>query len=79
MELTLSSEEKSLIGSWVLIGDSVEFDKLSYCINWLITKYSIKVKQDESGWNTLFADPEDGRYWELTYPTAETHGEDLVV
>ena len=74
MELTLSSEEKLLVGGWVTIGDSVKLDKLSYRVDWLITKYLIKVHEDESGWSTLFADPKDGRYWELTYPTSETHG-----
>jgi hypothetical protein len=26
------------------------------------------------GWTVLFRDPEDGRFWELTYPMSEMHG-----
>jgi hypothetical protein len=27
-----------------------------------------------NGWNALYRDPNDCRYWELTYPEGELHG-----
>jgi hypothetical protein len=43
-------------------------------IHWLVTNSLQKVSVDASGWCILYRDPEDGRYWELTYPQGEMHG-----
>lgn len=45
-------------------------------IDALISSYLKKLGYSpESGaWETLFLDPDDGRYWELTYPHGEWHG-----
>jgi hypothetical protein len=29
---------------------------------------------DESGWLTLYLDPEDGRFWEESFESSEMHG-----
>jgi hypothetical protein len=29
--------------------------------------------RDSSGWDALYVDPEDGRYWELIYASSEEH------
>jgi Immunity protein 27 len=34
----------------------------------------VKVKTDASGWDTLYRDPTDGRFWELIYPQSHLHG-----
>ena len=34
----------------------------------------IKLGHDESGWITLFRDPDDDRLWELDYPHGGWHG-----
>jgi len=72
--MKLKSEETILKGSWKLSGDSMEADSVSERIEWLITEYLIEIGEDESGWNKLYQDPEDNRYWEVTYPESETHG-----
>lgn len=72
--MKLKSEETILKGSWKLVGDSMVADSVSERIEWLITEYLIQIGEDESGWNKLFQDPEDNRYWELTYSESETHG-----
>jgi hypothetical protein len=41
-------------------------------INWLINNYLMKVK--DNGWEVLYQDPDDHRFWELTYPKGEMHG-----
>jgi hypothetical protein len=33
-----------------------------------------KLGSDQSGWNTLYADPATGKFWELTYPQGHLHG-----
>ena len=43
-------------------------------VQWLSQNYLIKVATDYSGWETLYRDPEDDRYWELTYPHSHMHG-----
>jgi Immunity protein 27 len=66
--------ERELKGRWTFNGSSVEADKVSKRIEYLINTYLIKVAEDNSGWGVLFQDPDDGRYWELTYPESEFHG-----
>ncbi len=40
-----------------------------------LTKHRFrKVATRESDWTILYQDPNDGRYWELTYPQSELHG-----
>jgi hypothetical protein len=41
-------------------------------IEWLTTGCLEKIAA--SNWTILFRDPEDGRYWELTYPKGELQG-----
>ena len=43
-------------------------------IETLIKDYLVKITTDETGWDVLYQDPEDNRYWELTYPESELHG-----
>jgi hypothetical protein len=40
----------------------------------LITKHLERIAVDASGWDTLYRDPQDGRYWELLYLHSEMHG-----
>ena len=49
-------------------------DKVTLRIDDLVRNYLQKIATDESGWETLYQDPSDGRYWELTYPSGESHG-----
>jgi hypothetical protein len=72
--MKLKPKEMILVGSWKLFGGSVEADSVCERIEWLITEYLIEIGEDESGWNKLYQDPENNRYWELTYPESETHG-----
>jgi len=41
-------------------------------IELLVSQHLTKVAG--GGWETLYQDPDDGRYWELTYPQGEMHG-----
>jgi len=33
-----------------------------------------EIGRDAGGWDILYRDPQDGRYWELIYPRSHMHG-----
>jgi len=70
----LKNSETVLIGSWVKDRDNVAQDDTCKRIDWLITNHLKKISVDESGWEILFQDPNDKRYWVLTYPNSDWHG-----
>lgn len=72
--MQIQPNENDLRGQWVLVDGKMVKDEVTKRIETLIEKYLKRIKADESGWNTLFCDPSDGRYWELTYPHSEMHG-----
>jgi hypothetical protein len=72
--MQLRPNESDLRGQWVLVDGKIVKDEVSTRIENLTVKCLNRVKKDKSGWNTLFRDPSDGRYWELTYTDSEIHG-----
>ncbi len=43
-------------------------------MSYLLNSYLVKVATDETGWRTLYRDPEDGRFWEMTFPYSHFQG-----
>jgi hypothetical protein len=72
--MKIRSNETELQGKWVLKNGAVTTDDTCRRIDLLTTTHLRNIKTDDTGWNTLYEDPEDGRYWELTYPQSEMHG-----
>lgn len=70
----LSSNEVLLEGNWVLGADGVVADATAQRIESLLADALEKVAESADGWRTLYWDPQDGRFWELTYPHKEWHG-----
>jgi hypothetical protein len=70
----LQSNDICLIGDWNVQRGLVEADETCKRINWLTTEKLIELATDASGWDVLYKDPKDGRYWELTYPQSHMHG-----
>ncbi|MDQ5823084.1 MAG: Imm27 family immunity protein [Chloroflexota bacterium] len=66
--------ETDLVGQWVMSKDGVIGDATNQRIKWLVSKYLEELATDDSGWEILYRDPLDGRFWELTYPHSEYHG-----
>ncbi|WP_162428210.1 Imm27 family immunity protein [Pontibacter pudoricolor] len=66
--------ENQLIGSWEFKDGQIREDYISQRINWLISNYLIRLCSDTSGWYILYKDPNDGRFWELSYPESSSHG-----
>lgn len=71
---TIKLNKVELQGSWILVGASMEANDVSKRIEILTSDYLVEITEDESGWNKLYQDPEDKRYWELSYPESERHG-----
>jgi len=72
----LEPAETELTGSWVTLSGAVVSDSVCKRIEWLI-KYALEqiaVNPESGGWEILFRDKRDGRYWERTYPHGESHG-----
>ncbi|RYE26746.1 MAG: hypothetical protein EOP45_03375 [Sphingobacteriaceae bacterium] len=72
MEIDIS--EIKIVGNWSFDGSKIIADEQSLRIERLIANYLTKIKTDYSGWDTLYRDPDDGRYWELIYPKSEMQG-----
>jgi Immunity protein 27 len=68
----IESSETKITGRWILRDNEVIADETAKRIQWLISSYLEKVAG--GGWETLYKDPQDGRYWELTYSHSEWHG-----
>lgn len=70
----LGRHEADLAGRWTTSGNRTETDDTCKRIEWLIAEKLQKLATDSSGWNVLYLDPVDARYWELTYPQSHAHG-----
>ena len=70
----LSPNETDLVGEWMVVDGRVVGNEACERIDLLISEYLEHVATDASGWEQLYRDPEDGRYWELTYPRSWMHG-----
>jgi hypothetical protein len=73
--MALRPDETDLIGRWIKSGDRVVGDQVEQRIHDLIAHQLKKIAlHPQSGsWQVLYLDPNDGRYWELTYPNSEMH------
>jgi hypothetical protein len=70
----ISIDEQEIRGKWILRGGKVQPDEECRRIHDLVASYLQELGCDSSGWDRLYLDPEDGRYWELAYPESELHG-----
>jgi len=74
--MKLLPNETNLTGKWIAEGQEVRRDAICERIEKLVSDYlkQIAVSEQWGAWETLFQDPDDGRYWERTYPQSELHG-----
>jgi len=70
----LKPEETQLVGKLLRVDSRLIENETSKRIKWLIQNHLKKITQDSTGWIVLFEDPNDKRYWELSYPESELHG-----
>jgi Immunity protein 27 len=73
--MKLRPSETELVGKSVMVDGLVRRDETCNRIEWLTTNHLEQVAvSKQSGVETLFKNPDDGRYWERTYPLSEMHG-----
>ena len=72
--MKLTPEEKRIEGKWEMRDGHVTGDAACRRIKVLTAEHLEEVATDASGWDTLYRDPRDGRYWELIYLQSEMHG-----
>lgn len=67
-------DETLISGRWIRsLGRNVP-DETCQRITELTRLHLVELGRDPSGWDALYRDPDDGRYWELIYPQSELHG-----
>jgi hypothetical protein len=70
----LRPEETDLVGRWETHRGQVVADAVCRRIE-ALTKHDLqRVAVSADGWDMLYRDPGDGRYWELTHPDSGLHG-----
>lgn len=74
--MKLEPHETELVGKWIPDGNTLQADATCQRIEQLIASHLtlIAFSKDCGGWETLFRDPDYGRYWERTYPQGDLHG-----
>lgn len=72
----LQPNERLLTGRWIVQDGKVRADATCERIAWLLSNHLQKIADSarSGGWETLSRDPDDGRYWESTYPQSGLHG-----
>jgi hypothetical protein len=72
--MAIGPDETEIIGSWVLVNGRMTEDDASRRIRLLLATRLRHVATTKDGWEKLYQDSEDGRYWELTYPHGGMQG-----
>jgi hypothetical protein len=70
----LEPSERELVGSWVEHDGRRILDPVDRRIFWLVSRRLVARGHADGGWDQLYLDPRDGRYWELTFPHGSLHG-----
>lgn len=75
MKVIPSEKEVLIAGTWIQnIDGSVEADEGCERIRYLTESGFQLISVNENGWSALYKNPNDGSFWELTYPQSELHG-----
>lgn len=70
----LAPEETALEGKWLFHGKEVSAEEICKRIEWLISEVLEELGSDDSGWERLYRDPDDERFWVHYYPNSRMHG-----
>jgi hypothetical protein len=72
----LHPNERLLTGRWLYVDGDMKGDQVEERIEHLISNHlqQVAVSPQYGAWQVLYVDPQDGRYWQLSYPNSEMHG-----
>lgn len=75
MTIDIDRLETLLVGRWLPKNEGgYVADDTCRRIEALVHRHLKELGRDASGWDALYLDPNDGRYWELIYPASELPG-----
>ena len=74
--MSINPNETLIVGSWVMAGGRMIADSEVQHIRTLVADELERVAIAPSGWESLYKNPRDGRYWEMFFPHSEMHGGD---
>ena len=74
MSAKLKALEVEIVGAWLSDGNRAIADENELRIDWLTKDVLEEIATDQSGWEKLYCDPQDGRLWERTFPNSSMHG-----
>lgn len=72
--MELQKDEIELLGKWIFHNGKIIENDVIKRINFLKDNDLIKIAVSDSGWETLYRDTNDNRYWELVYNNSEEQG-----
>ncbi len=70
----IEPNETEITGKWLISQGRTVADETCQRIADLTQHYLVELGRDPSGWDALYRDPNDGRFWELIYPQSELQG-----
>ena len=70
----LAPSEHEITGQWLFSNGAIAADDVCQRIEWLIASALSLVGIGESGWERLYQDPTDGRFWLLSFPQSHLQG-----
>jgi len=74
IEKLAGPNRQRLQGKWLTTKEGVVPDDVCKIIDHLVREHLVKVATRDGGWTTLYHDPLQSAYWELSYPESEMHG-----
>jgi hypothetical protein len=72
--MSIDPNEVEIIGRWININGMMTEDGASLRIRLLLQTELQHVATSKDGWEKLYQDPRDSRYWELTFPHGAMQG-----
>jgi hypothetical protein len=72
--MKIHPSEEEIRGAWIRDGTRARGDANTHRIKELVASHLLQIARDSTGWDTLYVDPEDRRFWEHIYPQSEMHG-----
>ena len=72
--MKISPSETEITGGWIIDGRRVIADSNCSRIEHLVQSDLREIARRATGWDVLYMDSADGRYWELVYPESHLHG-----
>jgi hypothetical protein len=72
--MEIQPDETLITGSWIFVNGRMVEDAAQKRINALSSGLLERIAETSGGWEILYRDPRDGRYWEKTFPHSGMHG-----